>query len=313
MGIVSPKSRSRCQHGIKPLNPNGLKNEDIIDCSLQVINKAGHQAYVATTKHGEFVRLRRVSRIIDTLGNSDGIVKWSAQMASSYVDQMWDVKRRRRYTEGEKQFILANAAEYHDRYKNETAELGKEAHEWIDKFFKTGAWPGPDDILDPRVVNSLELFAEKWKSLGWQVLESEFYVWDVELEYGGTLDVLAWDPKTNTYIVIDLKTGSGIYANHLYQVSAYVGAANRMGTKGYPVSKAFVLRIGREDAFPHLMEIEPEELEEGYEIFKVLCTIQRSVSKLDSRYYNRKLKWEEEHRPKHDAKAPKPKDSQEVA
>lgn len=284
----------RKQHGIKPLNPKGYKNEDVIACSLEVINCKDDKAYHALTKDGEFIRLRRVSAILKALGNSDGLVKWAAKMASSYVDQQWDINRKRRYTPGEKQFILDNAAEYHEKYKNETAELGKQAHEWIDRFFKTGQWPGPGDHLDPRVANSLELFSQRWKSLGWEVLESEYYVWDVELEYGGTLDVLAWDPATNTYIVIDLKTGNGIYSSHLYQVAAYVGAINRMGAKGYPVSKAFVLRIGREDAFPQMKELEAAELEEGYEIFKVLCRIQRSVSKLDGRYYNEKKAWEAE-------------------
>lgn len=294
----------RCKRGIQPLNPKGYKNEDVISCELIEYNSAGHKRYHAFTKDGEAIPLRRTSSIIkSTIGNSDGLLKWYARMAASYVDQTWDVNRKRRYTEGEKQFIIANAAEYPERYKDECADLGKQAHDVIDKFFKTGAWPGPDQILDDRVVNSLELFARRWSQTGYQVLESEFYCWDVELECGGTADAIAFDPANNTYVLIDFKTGSGIYSNHLYQVAAYVGALNRMGSRGFPVTRAFVMRIGREDAFAQMEEIEAEELEEGYELFKEFCRIQRAISRLDSRYYNRKKKWESEHAAKAEQEA----------
>lgn len=298
-GSEKPR-KSRLKHGIAPLNPKGYRNEDIIDCDLLEVSKDGKKAYHVTTKDGEVLRLRRVSSVIDTLGKSDSLVRWAARMAVKYVDQAWDTERKwpdgrwRKYTPGEKEFILTNAANYHEQYKNETAELGKQAHDWIHRFLTKGEWPGPDEELDDRVANCLELFAQEWVKLGWEILESERYVYDVELEVGGTLDVLAFDPKTNTYIVIDLKTGNGVWSSHLYQVSAYVNCCVKMGSRGYPASRAFVLRIGREDAYPHLLEIPQEELADGYEVFKILCQIQRVVSRLDGRYANRNKKWRKE-------------------
>lgn len=286
--------KSRLKHGITPLNPNGYRNADVIDCDLLEISKDGKKAYHVTMKTGEVLRLRRVSSVLDTLGKSNSLVRWAARMSCTYIEQAWDITRKRRYTPGEKEFILSNAAEYHERYKEEMGELGTQAHEWIHRFLTKGEWPGPDDLLDDRVANCLELFAAEWARLGWEVLESERYVYDVELEVGGTLDILCFDPKTNTYIVLDIKTGNGVWSSHLYQVSAYVNCLVKMGQNGYPATRAFVLRIGREDAHPHLMEIPTEELADGYEVFKVLCQIQRVVSRLDGRYADRNKKWREE-------------------
>ena len=59
--------------------------------------------------------------------------------------------------------------------------------------------------------------------------------------YGGTIDCVA---KSNgNLVLIDYKTGKGIYEEMFYQLAAY---KQLLIENGYPVTKARILRIGRD-------------------------------------------------------------------
>ena len=61
-------------------------------------------------------------------------------------------------------------------------------------------------------------------------------------QYGGTVDIYA---KINgVYEIIDIKTGSGIYSDYFFQVTAYM---ELLRENGYEVERARILNIPRAD------------------------------------------------------------------
>ena len=87
--------------------------------------------------------------------------------------------------------------------------------------------------------------------------------------FGGTLDLLV---KINgTQELIDLKTGSGIYPEHLYQVAALKVLLEE---NGYQVDKCRVLNIPRAETERFAEQVlTPQDLKVGWEIFFHLLNI----------------------------------------
>lgn len=87
-----------------------------------------------------------------------------------------------------------------------------------------------------------------------------------ELNYGGTLDIYTQD-----FLLLDLKTGSGIYDEAVWQLSAL---RELLRYHGYRVDKCMVLNIPRTEDESFLYKIPSEkELETGFAIFKHLLAV----------------------------------------
>ena len=263
-----------------------VSNKHVIKCELEKISlNSDKMAYFAYLENGKRIRLKRTTSILNILGK-DVLIKWAADMAGSYMKKWLEPDRK--YSQAQINYMADQAAQAHWNYKNETGELGTEAHYWIERFLRSGEWPD-NEMLHPAVVNSLHLFSQFWSENDFEVLEIEYRCFDLELGYGGTCDLIVRCRRTNRILLIDWKTGSGIWATYLFQVAAYFGALYK--TSPYKPDGAIIVRIGREDAQVQLHEIPDEELAQGYIVFRHIAKIQPMVSKLDGRYYRMTKKW----------------------
>lgn len=278
-------------------------NEDVAHVELEYIDvECKKQSYFATMKDGTRKRLTRCTSISGLL-KSQALINWSARMAGDYVQANW--KKNRGYSQARIDAICENARTAHERYKDFTADLGKDAHFFIEMWLQTGRWP--DEIqhfldtgewpewaeLDPRVANSVTLFANEWHKRGLQVVATEFRLYDVRLMVGGTGDLIAYDPLTGEYYYIDHKTGNGIYESMLAQVSFYKAALIAMGERGFPISRVMIYRVGREDSLAQIVEISAEELDEAYECFELLAALRPVWNRLAGRCNKRNAEWRE--------------------
>ena len=83
-------------------------------------------------------------------------------------------------------------------------------------------------------------------------------------EWGGTCDI--YGILDGKYTLVDLKTGSGIWEEYLYQCSAY---AHLLINNGFPVEEVRVLNIPRAETEKFKEEIyTKDELQTGWEIFE---------------------------------------------
>lgn len=81
---------------------------------------------------------------------------------------------------------------------------------------------GPDEV-PPEVAPKLRQYLD-WRAVsGVEIVGSEFQVWNLTEGYAGTADLIGRFADGSLWL-LDLKTGSGIYADHYLQLMAYAMA-----------------------------------------------------------------------------------------
>jgi hypothetical protein len=88
-------------------------------------------------------------------------------------------------------------------------------------------------------------FQDFWKNSGLKAIRSEQLIWDDELGYAGTIDIIADDPKLGPGI-IDIKTSKGCYDDHHIQVAAYCHAARKWSD----INWAAIVRLPKNTSDP---------------------------------------------------------------
>ncbi len=152
-----------------------------------------------------------------------------------------------------------------NKFKDELADIGTLAHYFV-MCRLDNEIPEVDEFT-PEQVRSGQICYQKY--IDWESrnpvkpllietpLVSEVY------QYGGQVDLYAL--SSGTYMLVDFKTGKGLFPESTYQVAAY---RQLLKENGFPVDKVVILRIGR-DEFEGVEEkiISTTELDNGFQIF----------------------------------------------
>jgi len=157
---------------------------------------------------------------------------------------------------------------------------GTIAHEMIEKDLKNEKQVRPSDVA-PEIVDKAETAFLSW--LEWKdrmkftLEKSELSLVSEQYQFGGTIDFIPLiDGKLS---IFDFKTGSGIYEDHLLQVSAYRELMREAGME--TPGGIHILNLGKEDAsFKHFFW---QSLPEAWEAFLAalkLHNIHKSLKKM---------------------------------
>ena len=131
------------------------------------------------------------------------------------------------------------------KYRDEMADIGTLAHYLILCHLK-GEKAETDDYSRDQIDKPETCLLKYWdweaqyhfKPLFVEIpLVSEFF------GFGGTIDHVAMNGG-NAMVLVDYKTGKGIYEEMAYQLGAY---ALLLEEAGYPIREARILRIGRDE------------------------------------------------------------------
>lgn len=109
-------------------------------------------------------------------------------------------------------WLRAAATEERDR----SAKLGTAVHD------AAASGKRPEEV-DEEIRPRLQQYIDWLDVSGAEVLGSEFQCWSPSIGYAGSADLLVRFPRGDIHLV-DLKTGSGIYAEYALQVMAYAMA-----------------------------------------------------------------------------------------
>ncbi len=155
------------------------------------------------------------------------------------------------------------------KYRDKAANIGTLAH-LMAQCSLTGEKPdlegfSPEEI--DRAENSLLSFYEWQRGHDIQVLLGEQSLVSETYGFGGTCDI--YGILDGLYTLVDLKTGSGIYKEYYYQLSAY---RQLLVENGYPVHRAIILNIPRKETeeFEQRMYT---DFEPGWAVFLACKTI----------------------------------------
>ncbi len=163
------------------------------------------------------------------------------------------------------------------KYKDALADIGTLAH-YLVMCRLTDELPEVDEFT-PEQVKSAQVCYQKytdWESrnpitpiLTETPLVSEVY------QYGGQVDL--YGVSNDMYLLVDFKTGKGLFPESTYQVAAY---RQLLIENGFPVDKVVILRIGRNE----LEGVEEKivstyELDIGFQVFSRCLELHNLITK----------------------------------
>jgi hypothetical protein len=223
-------------------------------------------------KHLHILDGKRLTGTTTILGvvNKPMLIQWAANQAVEYI-------RSNMLTSGESTAIiplnvLEEAKTAHRKKKEAAGDWGTTLHALIENFAKNGT--APTEGIDPIMALAFGHF-EKWVAdNGVTILESERNVYSREMWVGGICD-LVLKIGDQTWLA-DIKTGSGIYPEHFWQMASYEMCLAEMkmytGVAGY-----IVLNLKKDGTFEEKRSISNEDNQSA---FKAALTIYRIQEKL---------------------------------
>jgi genome maintenance exonuclease 1 len=123
--------------------------------------------------------------------------------------------------------------------KARAAAKGNKIHELIAEFLRTGRAPTRDNEM----YKSFVLWRKWFESRRLEPLDVETTVYDLDLEYAGTMDLRAKFEKRP--VLLDWKSSPKPYPEHYLQVVAYRAAADKLGM---PTDAGYVITIPKDPA-----------------------------------------------------------------
>ncbi len=235
----------------------------------------GKQHFYDVTYKGITTRYSGVTGILSVI-NKPALINWAKREALSLVEdtllKRLNGRKSARITLNRTWIdaLLTDAKKRPETLKDEAADLGTQAHAFIDLIIH-GVEPTqiPEEISAP--VNS---FKDWWKNSGIQLIAGDTKVASIEYGYGGSLDALGI--RNGELVVLDWKTGSGIYLEYALQVAAYAQAFYE--TYGIECKSAVIVRFGKKPP----IEFEKKEvldLKQTFEAFLAAKQLKEMLSK----------------------------------
>lgn len=155
-----------------------------------------------------------VTTIIGVL-DKPALVNWAAEQSASFAVENWARLSELPLMERAKQIQSA-------RFQTNRAAVvkGNRIHAMAEQLQQTGQAPvNPDNPVYPQVV-AVARFLDDWEM---QSIVTEAPVCNAGYRYAGTMDGIIWSPRLGT-ILLDWKTGKGVYDETALQLAAYQAA-----------------------------------------------------------------------------------------
>lgn len=257
---------------------------------------------------GEWVVQNGVTTVVHIIDKSDALIPWGCKMmaakilAEAPISTLPTGERvlpQQAYEDFEKLIIRGKSA--HQEKKDEAANIGSLAHNWIEQYIKTllvndaahaiylrtALWPENE-----RSANCCTA-ALKWMdrhNVRWRCTERKIY--SREYRYAGTMDGLAVvdscddplccpRPFKDRLSVIDWKSSNYLYLEYLLQTAAYKSAyVEEMQEK---VEDIWVIRLGKDDGEFDPWHVEEEHFAEDFDAFLLALELTRAVASITAR------------------------------
>lgn len=226
------------------------------DRNLLTFNPKNHGHYY----DGE--RLLGVTTALGIISKGDALVQWAANQTVEYLR----ANLVGELSSEDLEVHFANARRNWRSVKQQAAEIGTYAHEWIESYLK-GENPQPFEHFDPEVErqvrNSCSAGVAWTEEHRWTNLFIERQLFLPELRVAGICD---WYALIDGHVALpDWKTSKDIYSTYRYQTAAYAKAIER--EVGIVVEDRWILRIDKQTGEFDDMRLPREELEKDYKAF----------------------------------------------
>lgn len=167
--------------------------------------------------------------------------------------------------------------ELSDQYSEETSEIGSQIHAFVAQLARGEAiTPLEWTTLDEMIKNGIRAYERFRKEHNYKPRLMEQMVYSLKHGYAGTIDsigdaLVAGSVPRHIEEIIDWKSGSRIWPEHVLQIAAYVFAWNeRQATlhTPHPIYRARIVSLNRETGIPIYRIVEMPELDRAFKAFK---------------------------------------------
>ncbi|HAM41717.1 MAG TPA: hypothetical protein DCP69_10390 [Candidatus Omnitrophica bacterium] len=164
----------------------------------------------------------------------------------------------------------------HQKELAKAADIGSQVHALIEWNLRRelGQIVGPEPTVQDKAAWAFMSYEDWRKATKLVPVAIEQVVWSTQHRYAGTMDLFAdvlIEPYGSCHVVLDWKTGKGIYPEALLQNAAYVQALIEMGHATTLVHGA-VVRLPKVETDPEF-EVRIITPEEQVELFKVFVNV----------------------------------------
>ena len=197
------------------------------------------------------------------------LIQWSANMAVDYIENNFPTFEQ--LYKGEATLIdLFKIARTAHRIKKEKAgDWGTELHKAIENYVK-GKGETPFEGTQKEAFGNFANWALENKV---EFLESEKHIWSREYWIGGICDLVI--RINGKKYIADVKTSSGIYNEHFFQMAAYDLCLSEMGEKD--IEGYIVINLKKDGT---IQTKTVTDMLQNKEAFKAALTLYRIINSL---------------------------------
>jgi hypothetical protein len=198
-----------------------------------------HQYWISKDNGKTFKRASGTTTIIGIIDKSKALTGWASELSADFLFEEY----KRKGSLSKEDVILAYIQ--HEIYKDKSAKLGNDIHDWIEKYIKAklGKTEIPEMPENNKIMMGVNAFLDWEKEHKVKFLSSERVVYSKKNDFMGTLDIEAnVDGKR---CLVDIKTGNGLYNTVRLQTSAYAQADFEENGKEY--DGRWAIRLSKED------------------------------------------------------------------
>jgi len=230
---------------------------------------------ITSDSKGYFLGENKYPRVSTFLGNLDKrfLIAWASKMCANKVGEFLDSKivlpeMKCIFDAHLKDEMLELAKKEHIRVMNEAGEYGTLVHNAIETWLKGGDLNNIAKTKEEKelIKEPLESFKKWWIDGEYELVASELAVVSKEYKFGGRIDIVA--RKKHELIVVDIKTGSGVYKSAKAQCGGYSIALDEMRLEvGKNVDRAIICHIPKKNPKLKAIVVEGEEFEQAKNVF----------------------------------------------
>ena len=209
--------------------------------TIQIQTLRGGHLY--QTPDGSFWGATKILKILGL--STEPLISWAARVEREAVLEACAEVYAQGCDGGPAEFVALVEArigetKQHQKIKQKAGDIGASVHQEIHRRINLmlGEPAGPEQKLTDQAEWAVMAWQDWWKQAGLTPYRAEQPVWDAELGYAGTIDLLAKDSQDRLGVV-DLKSSRGIYDDHHLQVTAYINAARNFE----PVDWGLIVRV----------------------------------------------------------------------
>lgn len=238
--------------------------------------------------HGHYYdgkRLLGVTTALGAISKGDGLIQWAVNQALDYARANLylptDPNEPSFTTNGDLDTILLGAKSAWKATRDVAADIGTQAHGWIEAFLKNEdpAWP-----TDPSVANACQAALDWIRANKWETIAIEHQIYIPELEVAGICD---WYARVNGVLAVpDWKTSKSLHSSYAYQTAAYLRALEK--EFGDKIPHRWLVRIDKETGSVEPRFLPEEDIEKDYAAFESAVVIYKREAELKKQWLNSK-------------------------